>query len=187
MSAFSSIATACTFAWNSSDLSSCTPLGLDISTWLAAGTAIVGVAVFGGKALLNMRGKGNDKPPVIKAGQFRSKFSKICCAIKPLMDENYRIFRGFGPNGGIADGRPKNVRMDLGIWYGLRAKIVENNSKIREIITANLDGIPAEHRPVFIRWLNHIDAFQAHIDDEAADYSNNQFPGEVSEIISRHD
>ena len=102
------------------------------------------------------------------------------------MDENYRIFSQFGPNSGQSDGLPKNVRFQLKVWYQLREQIVENNTRIRELLKSNLEAVPLEYNPIFLQWLNHIDAFRAHVLDPSADYREHQFPKSVSEIVTRN-
>ena len=68
------------------------------------------------------------------------------------MDENYRIFSRFGPNGGRGDGLPKTVRFQLGVWYKLREKIAENNKNIHALITKNFSVIPLMYRADFTQW-----------------------------------
>lgn len=175
---------ACVLAWQNLDLSTCKPLGFDASTWIAALTALVGIIFFAGKLVYRwMRGSRVDSDRVSRTW-FRSRFRNLCRTIEPLMAENYRIFCEFGPNGGKGDGRPKIVRHNLGAWYNTRGIILQNNDKIKNLIKSNFSAIPKRFKPDFEDWLNHIDAFNAHVADSSVTYRNYQFPCNVSAIIS---
>lgn len=177
---------ACTNAWDTLDFSLCKPLGLDASTWITGLTALVGVLFYVGREFVRLRHTTRQDSNHISATLGRSRFRNLCRSIGPLMDENYRIFSRFGPNSGQSDGLPKNVRFELGVWYQVREQIVENNALIRELLKSNLEAIPLEYRPIFLQWLNHIDAFYAHVLDPSADYREHQFPKPVSEIVTRY-
>lgn len=177
---------ACEIAWNTLDFSLCQPLGLDVATWIAVISALVWGLVFVGRQLDRQRRAGKQGDNHISATLERSRFRNLCRIIKPIMDENYRIFSRFGPNSGQSDGLPKNVRLELGVWYQLREKIVENNKRISELITNNFEAIPSEYSSIFLQWLDHIDAFHAHVIDSTADYRRHQFPKLASEIVTRH-
>lgn len=176
----------CSNALRAQDLSTCKPLGLDVSTWIAALTALAGVLFFLCRWVVKWRSTGQTKSHYISSSVGRSRFRNLCSAVKPLMDENYRIFLSFGPNGGRGEGLPKAVRHELGVWYQLRETIVKNNNEIRAIITSNQSAIPTQFRAIFVQWLDHIDAFGAHVLDEFADYRDHQFPKEVSMIVARY-
>jgi hypothetical protein len=112
------------------------------------------------------------------------KFSLLCRDIKPLLDENARIFRDFGPNSGADAEGP--VRWDLTAWHQLRvSKIAPNNVRIRDLIKTHPDAVPAEKRNLFDSLLSHIDAFEAHISDSKIDYRDHQFPKEIVAIINQ--
>lgn len=175
-------------AWRFYDLSTCKPLGWDAATWIAVLTALASLAsllIYCGRKLYR-RWRGVRSSSYVGGNFRRSRFRNLCRSIKPIMDDNYRMFSKFGPNSGSSEGLPKIVRHDLGIWYQVRNKISENNKKIEYLIKENMTAIPFEFRPAFIQWLDHIDAFNAHIIDDKADYSRNQFPRDISAIISRH-
>ncbi|WP_127610883.1 hypothetical protein [Croceicoccus ponticola] len=176
---------SCSKAWTIGDLSKCQPMGLNVDTWLVIITAIfIPASIF---LVKYFKGKINSSSTCrIPYKFFGSRFRGLCRKIKPLTDDNYRIFSSFGPNGGHTERSPKVVRTELDVWYGLRSKIVENNHIIKNLINENWDIIPKRHIISFRRWLNHIDAFQAHVTMGRADYRENQFPSEVVEIIKRH-
>lgn len=181
-----SLGSVCSKAGRAYDLSACRPLGLDAATWIAILTAVVTVLFFFGR-LMVARLRGSEvNSYYVRRSLTLSRFRKLCAVLKPLMDENYRIFSSFGPNGGRGDGLPKNVRYELGVWYEARKKIVENNAIIRSFVTSNFRAIPSEFRLSFSLWLDHIDAFYAHVQDPSVDYREHQFPRDVSSIVSRY-
>jgi hypothetical protein len=112
-------------------------------------------------------------------------FGGLCRHLKPLLDDNFRVFRNFGPNSGADSLGP--VRHNLVAWHELRAStIVPNNTRIRELIGSNRDLVPNQHWPAFEELVSHIDAFEAHVKNEKVDYQNNQFPRAVVEIVNRN-
>lgn len=184
MSAAASILNACTNAWNAGDLSTCKPLGFDLVGWIGILTGAVAFLYFAVRHFRNW--VAPQRTATLKARPWRSRFRALCAAIRPIMDENGRIFREFGPNSGRGNGAPKLVRQDVTVWKQLLPKVVTNNARIRELITANRQSIPPEQAPLFQDWVNHIDAFEAHASDDLADYRNNQFPAEVVELVHRN-
>jgi len=169
------VSSACSNAWAALDFSLCKPFGLDASTWIAGLTALAGILFFVVRQCVRLIGVSKRDGNYVSATFGRSRFRNLCRAIEPLMDENYRIFSRFGPNSGEGDGLPKNVRSQLGVWYQLRGEIVENNARLRDLITTNFEAINQQHRPMFLQWLDHIDAFRAHVADPSADYREHQF------------
>jgi hypothetical protein len=110
-------------------------------------------------------------------------FSLLCRDLKPLIDDNGRIFRDFGPNSGADSTGP--VRFDLTAWHELRcSKIVPNNARIRDLIKAHYNTLPAEQRQLFDSLLSHIDAFEAHVANPNIDYRDHQFPKVIVDIIN---
>lgn len=113
-----------------------------------------------------------------------ASFKSLCGELIPLMNDNYRVFRDFGPNSG-ADSRGP-VRFNLNAWYELRSsKIIPNNRIIRQMITEYRALIPTQYRPIFERLVSHIDAFEAHVNNDQVDYREHQFPTEIIAIITR--
>jgi hypothetical protein len=110
-------------------------------------------------------------------------FQFLCRELKPLLDDNYRVFRDFGPNSGAGSKGP--VRYNLNAWYALReSQIVPNNQQIREMIVEHRNVIPGKYKAIFERLISHIDAFQAHVGDSSIDYREHQFPAEIVDIIN---
>jgi hypothetical protein len=114
-----------------------------------------------------------------------TSFEEMCARIKPLMKENARIFFDFGPNSGAAP-EQKIVRYDLSLWKRNRANIASNNEQIRQIISSGKELIPGAYAVLFERWLSHIDAFAAHLEDDCIDYSEHQFPRDVVPVVEEN-
>jgi hypothetical protein len=165
------------------DFSTCKALGFDIPGWIGISTAVIGIAFFMFRWL---RRPVDAEDYKIAWRPWRSRFHRLCAEIAPLMDENGRMFREFGPNSGRGDGLPKAVRYNLSIWEQIIPKIALNNSTIKSLINSNFEAIPNRHRAMFREWVYHIDAFEAHSLDSAADYRNNQFPSGVVNIVHKY-
>lgn len=164
---------SCMRAISSGNLADCQPLGFGIVDWIAIITAVAGIALW----IFRLT-----KRPAQPTDTFRS-FRGLRRAIKPLMDENARIFREFGPNSSAnTEGA---VRFDLSVWYKARGQIGNNNQHIARLIRANIDRVPQLYQPIFLQWLSHIDAFAAHLEDPAVDYRNHQFPQDIFDVISK--
>ncbi|MCK1744644.1 toll/interleukin-1 receptor domain-containing protein [Bradyrhizobium sp. 139] len=111
-------------------------------------------------------------------------FAWLCRELLPIMNDNYRVFRDFGPNSGADSQGP--VRFNLNAWYELRkSKIIPNNQIIRQMITEYRALIPKEHTSIFERLISHIDAFEAHVNNDQVDYREHQFPTEITAVITR--
>ena len=106
-------------------------------------------------------------PSQTEDGQ-EATFASLCRRLVPLMDENGRMFRDFGPNSGreLEPGKIKVVRHDLGLWWAMRCEIVRTNGVIRGLIRDHIRLVPKKHRQLFERWLSHIDAFELHVKDD---------------------
>ena len=112
-----------------------------------------------------------------------NNFRALCKTLKPLLDDNFRVFRDFGPNSGADSKGP--VRYSLASWYALRkSQILPNNKRIRELIVQHRNLIPADHTEIFDRFISHIDAFETHVADEKVDYREHQFPSEITALIN---
>lgn len=180
------LASVCITALHAHDLSKCKPLGLDAGTWIAIITACAGAALFVLRYIFKWFRHSPAESSRLSGPLRRNRFRKLCRNIKPLMDTNYRIFYNFGPNGGVGDGSPKIVRFNLGVWHEERKEIVENNLKIRRLIDANFDAVPSRYQTTFAAWLNHINAFQAHVLDPTVDYRDHRFPIEAANVVKRY-
>lgn len=179
----------CIAAFRASDLTKCAPVGLSLEAW----ATILGMSTL---AILGLIWRGV-RLSFFGFTQFIAKttlwtrnlifgsnqYPEMCRAIWPLMEDNRRIFRSFGPSSGAT---AANVRFDQSLWVANRNKIVENNSKIGELIRSNFRNIPNKDGVSFERWLSHIDAFAAHVGDPNVDYREHQFPSEIVDLVSRH-
>ncbi|TJV20776.1 MAG: hypothetical protein E5Y04_30700 [Mesorhizobium sp.] len=179
----------CIAAFNASDLTKCAPIGLSLEAW----ATILGMSTLAVLSLI-LRGfrlsfLGFTKFVSKAATQVRTlmfgsnEYPALCRAVWPLMEDNRRIFEDFGPKSGA---NHDYVRFDQTLWKASKNKIVENNRVIAELIRTGAKKIPTEDKISFDRWLSHIDAFEAHVENEAVDYRHNQFPKEVVDIVSRH-
>jgi hypothetical protein len=113
------------------------------------------------------------------------RFLLLCRAILPIFEDNWRIFRDFGPNSGADGSGP--LRQNVESWYEIRrSKIVPNNARIRALVSDHRPHIPDEHRRLFERLLSHIDAFEAHVANDRVDYRDHQFPKEIVEIVRQN-
>jgi hypothetical protein len=112
-------------------------------------------------------------------------FRTLCGQLLPLIIENQRIFRDFGPNSSLSlnSGEPRNVRFDLRPWYSMRPQIVKNNQRIASLVNEYYSCIPEQKRPLFERWLSHMDVFQLHVSDASIDYREHTFPTEVVGVV----
>ncbi len=125
------------------------------------------------------------KPQNVSATVEEKTFSAICRKLKPVLDENGRLFRDFGPNSGADSAGP--VRFNMNAWHELRAKrILPNNSLIAEIVREHRRLIPKKHEILFDKLPSHIDAFEAHIANEKVEYSAHQFPREIMGVIEEN-
>lgn len=164
---------SCVQAITSGNLAVCQPLGLGVVEWIATLTPVAAIVIWVFRIM-----KRRARPRDI----FRT-FRGLRRAIKPLTDENARIFGEFGPNSGAdAEGA---VRFDLSVWYQARGQIGNNNQHIARLVRANIDRIPEKYRPIFLQLLSHIDAFAAHLEDPAVDYRTHRFPEGIIEIIGK--
>lgn len=110
-------------------------------------------------------------------------FESLCRSLKPLFNDNYRVFRDFGPNSGADSKGP--VRYNLNAWYSLReSKIAPNNRLIRAMVIEHRSIIPERYKATFEKLISHIDAFEAHIESDLVDYREHQFPQEIVEIVN---
>ncbi|MGF1839636.1 hypothetical protein [Vibrio atlanticus] len=106
---------------------------------------------------------------------------KAASAIRPLLDENRRLFMTFGPNSD--SGNTEELRHDMALWEELKkTQIVPNNDKIRIILDAISEFSQSEQSTISdIK--SHIEAFKKHCEDPEFDYSNHQFPEAFADLI----
>ena len=168
--------TTCRIAIAQSDLRTCEPLGLSLADW----ATIIGlvIVILGGLKVIGA--------PVARffgwTGRARVRsYRGLKKAVRPLALDNKRIFRTFGPKSGADEDGLESF--DLATWYQARVIINQNNQKILHILQENNNLIPPRYQAVFTDWMNHIQAFLAHLEDSSVDYRSHQFPKEIDAIL----
>lgn len=87
-----------------------------------------------------------------------SSFENLCAAIAPMLEQNYMIFKTYGPNSVIAAADPSSNAVE--IWKNKKTDtIIPNNQDIVDIIAANLDIVPDKARGPFMEFREHSDGF----------------------------
>ncbi|MGO2234131.1 hypothetical protein B6N13_18230 [Marinomonas sp. UCMA 3892] len=118
-----------------------------------------------------------------KTGSFKryKTLSKAARDIRPLMDDNRRIFTTFGPN--TSAGSTDELRHDYEVWEQLKLdQIVPNNDSILSILN-RVKKLDKREELVVSEMKSHIQAFKKHCEDPSFDYSQNQFPIAFSDLI----
>lgn len=109
-------------------------------------------------------------------------FASMCQAILPILKDNEYIFKHTGPNSSADESG--ELRMDLSLWEELkRDSILPNNAKISQILSRNIHLIPQSYRHLFEALELHIKAFERHVNKPNIDYTEYQFPKEITSII----
>lgn len=168
--------TICMNALAIGDLGNCEPLGLSLADWATILALLI--VVLGGLKFLAApiaRLFGSRGPRRIRS------FRGLRNALRRLAQDNKRIFRTFGPKSRAND--DGFDRFDVAAWHRARLNIKENNEKVLALLQDHFDLIPARHQTAFTRWINHIQAFSAHLEDPAVDYRHHQFPSEIDEVL----
>lgn len=107
--------------------------------------------------------------------------SKAAPDIRPLMDDNRRIFTAFGPN--TSAGSTDELRHDYEVWEQLKLdQIVPNNDSILSILN-RVKKLDKREELVVSAMKSHVQAFKKHCEDPNFDYSQNQFPIAFSDLI----
>jgi predicted nucleotidyltransferase len=101
--------------------------------------------------------------------------------IRPLIDENRRVFAAFGPNS--ESGNIDDLRRDFEVWEQLkRDQIVPNNDEILSIL--NRVKLLAQNEIFIVDLMkSHIAAFKKHCSNPNFSYGNNQFPLSFADLI----
>ncbi len=101
--------------------------------------------------------------------------------IRPLMDDNRRIFTVFGPNS--ESGNVDDLRQDYEVWEQLkRDQIVPNNDEILSILN-RVKVLTQYEASIVSKMKSHISAFKMHCSNPNFSYSNNQFPLSFADLI----
>ena len=116
--------------------------------------------------------------PITQIENF-DELKKLIC--KELKKTN-KIFEDFGPNSGADSKGP--VRWDLTLWYeARREKILPINNFVAAILQNHMSLIPEENHELVSKYLNHVFAFNKHVEDSNFDYSEYQFPKQINELF----
>lgn len=166
---------ACQSAFENGNLQNCKPLGLSLADWGSiSGLILFFLAAIGlfAKPILSWCKTTEGRPRT---------FWGMKRQLRVIVRENRRLFNTFGPKSGANDVNAD--AFDLGSWRSARVTIDKNNQVIAEILRNNSSKIPKRHRNIFDRWLDHIDAFSAHLRDQSVSYTSRQFPKEIDRVI----
>lgn len=101
--------------------------------------------------------------------------------IRPLMDDNRRIFMTFGPNS--ESGNTGDLRHDFEVWQELKIEqIVPNNEEILSLLN-RVEAFKKNEEVIVTDMKSHIQAFKTHCENPDFDYSDNLFPIAFSDLI----
>lgn len=101
--------------------------------------------------------------------------------IRPLMEDNRRIFIAFGPNS--ESGNVDDLRKDYEVWGQLKIEqILPNNDKILSILD-RVKVLTKNETSIVGKMKSHIAAFRTHCANPNFDYSNDQFPLNFADLI----
>lgn len=104
--------------------------------------------------------------------------------IRPIMDENRRMFMAFGPNS--ESGRVGDICHDFEVWKKLKSEqILPNNNKILSFLDRVI-SFKSDESAIVSAMRSHIQAFKVHCDNPSFDYSKHQFPLEFSDLIFKY-
>lgn len=109
---------------------------------------------------------------------------KASSAIRPLMDNNRRVFTTFGPKSNSFD--VEGLPQDYDVWENLKTEqIIPNNAEILEILNGVKEFTEVEN-PIIEKMKSHIEAFKEHCKRPSFDYSSHQFPLEFADLIFQY-
>ncbi len=107
--------------------------------------------------------------------------SKAATDIRPIMDDNRRIFTAFGPNSDCAN--VDNLRQDFEVWEELKAhQIVPNNNEIFSILN-RIKSFKDNEVNIVEKMKSHIQAFKKHCANPHFSYTEHQFPMDFADLI----
>lgn len=113
-------------------------------------------------------------------------FDELKEIVCPELNKANRIFKDFGPNSSANSIGP--VRWDLSLWYEVRRdKLVPLNNYLAAILSNYKHVIPEKYKVIVCNYLNHVYAFNKHVEDSNFDYSQYQFPQQINEIFCSHE
>lgn len=109
-------------------------------------------------------------------------FDDLKSIVSKALIKTNKIFRDFGPNSSADSIGP--IRWDLTLWYQVRReKILPINNYLAAILENNMTIIPESNHEIVSKYLNHVYAFNKHVEDSNFDYSEYQFPKEITDVF----
>lgn len=107
--------------------------------------------------------------------------SKAAAVIRPIMDDNRRVFTAFGPNSNY--GNVEELRQDFEVWEELKInQIVPNNDEILSILN-RVKNFKVDEDLIVEKMKSHIQAFKKHCSNPNFSYTEHQFPMEFADLI----
>lgn len=107
--------------------------------------------------------------------------SKASVDIRPIMEDNRRIFTAFGPNSGY--GNVENLKKEFEVWENLKNnQIVPNNDVILSILN-RVKSFKDNELIVVNKMKSHIQAFKEHCSNPNFSYTENQFPLDFADLV----
>jgi len=111
-----------------------------------------------------------------------NSYQDLCIRINNLLYQNNKLFKKFSPYD--ENNRQNSLIEDITLWHATQEeRMSPNNKKIKNFIENYMDLIPSSDKVLFEKMLDHIFAFEKHLQDRTIDYSKNQFPKDFVELI----
>lgn len=151
---------------------------LSLSSGTDAVLIFIGAAMIFSSIIIFVVRLINSQPGTVKKYKSLQRAAKD---IRPLMDDNRRIFTAFGPNS--ESGNIDELRQDHEVWERLkREQIAPNNDEILSILN-RVKVLAPNETPIVSKMKSHISAFKEHCSNPKFDYSNYQFPLSFADLI----
>lgn len=159
-------------------VSGTTYVKLALNSRLDIALIVIGCLMIASSIFIFVRKQVNSNQIALKRYKSLAKSAK---EIRPLIDDNRRIFTAFGPNS--KSGNTDDLRQDYEVWEHLkREQVVPNNDKILSILNC-VATYSQEELLIVNKMKSHITAFNKHCADPNFDYTNNQFPLGFADLI----
>lgn len=109
---------------------------------------------------------------------------KVCSRIKELLEQNFRIWKNYGPKSQTANKDPLNKTV-FEIWEQQKNKIIDNNSKIIEMYCYNKELFSLEERKIFLEFEEHAQAFDMNNKKRLPNSAYKRYPQKFTKLIDR--
>ena len=73
-------------------------------------------------------------------------------AVKPLIEENYQIFKSYGPHTGTPEGYK--------LWQQFEQTLITNNAKLKLVFQKNIELLHKENRKIITDFIAHANEFE---------------------------